>query len=304
MLKDLIMQSLDELNQVIAKNQKELDSEGNGGVANNKSRTIIHDERYIYIMLHSGESETDYADYTPDLYSFLTRPQSCTYSVNNRKRTCIRLKTGKRKKKIETLLSRFLGLYYCQEQPADKFVEERFRKTNKRYKDKGKVVDHANDNHHIDCKWNLSAIASKFNDNGQKGNLMAQIKPPYFCYIATEFPMQIYRVKFGYISSVIKNGQEILNGEYFYLRCVGISDLIDFLKSLFKRFPILDADNTSLPLGKYGSPLQAKKGAGGKEYFSQSFDSCAHTADELLAMDKKEFTQWSKDSHWLVIGKV
>ena len=110
------------MKSILAELQNELEQYHDDSVLDNKSRFIVHDEKYIYLYLkESGALEK--ASYTPELYHFMARPSCCSYSFDYKKeRVQVELmshqKAGKRYKPTlgaslvqspSTLVSSFAG---------------------------------------------------------------------------------------------------------------------------------------------------------------------------------------------------
>ena len=80
MIQEMIVRDYGVIDQLIERNQKELDEIGQGGqamrwVGGIPVRRIIHDDKYIYLYQHNY-NKYDYFCYTPELYSFLaTHPK-------------------------------------------------------------------------------------------------------------------------------------------------------------------------------------------------------------------------------------
>lgn len=120
----------------------------------NKSRIIIHDDKYIYLFLKaSGSKET--ATYTPDLYHFMARPSCCSYSYDyKRGRVQIELMTHKRSgNRYKPTLGAFLYAWYQNIQPLDDFLQ------NVPIITRESSIDHANADKHNHCDWNLSRVS-------------------------------------------------------------------------------------------------------------------------------------------------
>lgn len=263
--------------RILDEQQKELDEIGKGGVVDNTSRTILHDDRYIYLHLKAKDVDV-YADYSPDLYSFLARPHCCSYNVGAKGYVQIELMEHRRNgKSFSPILSRFLYYYKEIGMDAETFAGE-FKDINERSIQNEIQIDHACNNIHINCGWNLSAVRQSA--NGAKTNLIAQIKPPYYCLPVVTRSGE-YRVEYGII-----NFEE---GEFHHVLCRNIEDLISFLRSL------IGAHSNEYIMKKYGSPAERYAHDKHALFFANSFDTMTRTADRLLAMDEENFMIWNSD---------
>ncbi len=285
MLQEIILKNHETVEKLKAANQAELDTEGKGGKAERSSRLILHDGKYI-VLWQKRNNVCDIIDYTPDLYSFLTRTECCTFDVTRKGRTMIGLsKFPQNGNPFRTTISRFLYYYSRYNIEADKFVYE-FMEIERLAEGRPEIaIDHANDNHHIHCAWNLSPIS--LSQNSRKGTYLAGIKPPYFCFVAVT-PENEYRIEFGYIAPPIS--------QVIYIRCQTPEMLIDFLRSIFERF-ISDAE---LPpqLRSFGTPRYQRTTYSDKYYFSEDIGTLSSVAEKLLTMPESEFVIWSGEETW------
>lgn len=274
---DWIAQNRANFDKIAAINQQELDEIGKGGSANNKSRAIIHDNRYI--LLYMKESNLfEYLDYTPELYSFITRPSCCSFKVSRDERVQIELMQHTRKgDRNSPFFYRFLYYYYSMGMEVEQFAKE-FPDINERSKQSKIEIDHACDNVHINCRWNLSAVPSI--ENNHKSDLTAQIKPPYSCVPVVTREGE-YRVIYGIIDTEW--------WERHFILCKDMVSLIDFLRKF------RNAEPCESIMKKYGSPAERYAHDNHAPFFASNFATVSRTADILLSMSEERFTVWNND---------
>jgi hypothetical protein len=260
------------MKSILAELQNELEQYHDDSVLDNKSRFIVHDEKYIYLYLkESGALEK--ASYTPELYHFMARPSCCSYSFDYKKeRVQVELmshqKAGKRYKPT---LGAFLQRWYGNQQPIEEFLKAVVNETAQM------SVDHANADKHNHCCWNLSTVSAS--QNSQKSTLSSQIKPPYFCYIAVT-PSGEYRVLWGY-----SDGFAHLEQQYWI--CRDMDSLIDLLGAIMriKKAPVW--------LKQSGTPKDIWKRDPGTYCASEDFEKTAHCVERLLSLDDSDFGVWT-----------
>ena len=295
MLMELSIMAKEFLQKRVRENQAELDAIGKGGRAENFSRMIVHDEKYIFIY-RKNDRVIDYLSYSPDLYSILTIPSICSYKRNTKGRTQIELMDYRHKgKTYSPLLNRFAYYYYNSGMNAERFMNE-FQGINELSKKDGIEIDHANNDFTNNCHWNLSALSKPENGSGGKGSLLAQIKPPYFCFIVV-VPTGGYRLKFGYI--VADREHHGLIGQEWFIFCPSIEMLNSFLRSIFEDF--VSVNKLPVHLADWGNPQYRR--ATFKEqkvYFASDFEASAKMAEELLGMNEDEFVIWDGKNKWEV----
>ena len=288
-----VVGAVKHLEELAKENQKELDANGKNSYADTHSRMVVHDKEYIYIF-RKKDFFIDYLNYSPDLYSVLATPSLCSFKRNTCNRTQVELMDYRHEgKTYSPMLNRFAYFYYDSGMDAMQFLRE-FKEISELSKKDGIEIDHADNNINNNCHWNLSAIRLHENRNGGKGSLLAQIKPPYFCYIAVT-PTGGYRVKFGYITPACEPARMI--GQQYHIFCPNIEILNDFLKSVFTDF--VPVGNLPAHLAHWGNPQYRRAILKGhKDYFSGSFETSASVAKELLGMREDEFVVWNKDVQW------
>lgn len=258
--------------EILEQLQDELNAYNDDSVIDNRSRMIVHDGCYIYLYLkNSGTLET--MNYSPELYHFLARPSCCSYSYDYKKeRVQIELMAYKKAgKRYKPTLGGFMQRWYKNNLPLDKFLEGLPKETAKH------SVDHANNDRHNHCKWNLSDVGGS--NNSKKGVLSFNIKPPYFCYIAVT-ESEEYRVAFGY-----ENTRK--QGFTQYFLCKDIGNLITLLRA------IMQIKKPPAWIRKYGTPWELWKADPKAICANESFRSATGNAERLLSMDESEFTIWT-----------
>lgn len=305
MIQEMIVRDYGVIEQLIELNQKELDEIGQGGqamrwVGGIPVRRIIHDDKYIYLYQHNY-NKYDYFCYTPELYSFLATPSKCSFRQNDRGRTQIDLRQYyKDGHGFAPMANRFAYYYneYCNKMgmSIDRFINE-FKGINDLSRAGNIHIDHANNDLDNNCYWNLSAIDGEKNNRGGKGTLLAEIKPPYYCYIVV-MPDGDYRVEFGYI--VPTNEVVGIMGQALYFHCQTINELNDFLHRVFNDFVAVD----KLPpqLSKWGNPQYIRATyKDQKLHYAGNFEITARVAERLLAMDAEQFVEWDGTMKWVAL---
>lgn len=275
--------------------QKELDEIGKGGVADNTSRSIVHDERNIYVWRKNcahGLGVPLTLDYSPDLFFYLARPDKCSYEIKaSSGRAVIELTAyhrahiyGEVDNRERAPIGQFAYYYYESGLPAEEFekIFPSIRMKNREEKDDNKrvVIDHTNDNHFINNSWNLSATTKIL--NRKKMQKLLQIKPPYFCFPAV-CPDGSYRLMFG---------NTMLPGQNVYVYCPTMDGLIDFLDSVYNDEIICKHPEL---LEEYSTPqyLRATYKTD-KYYFAGEFETAEREALKLLSMPEDKFIIWRK----------
>ena len=262
------------ISEIIQQLQDELDSFGAGAVVDNKSRMIVHDGHYIYI-LHKQSEQVEYTCYTPDLYYLLSCPRYCSFSYDYLKcRMAIEIMTeqpsGKRWKE---LLGRFIYLWKVNERPIEDFIH-------KMPTPSGLSVDHINSDSKNHCFWNITGLSKS--KNSMKGTLAARIKHPYYCYTVIDDAGN-YRVCFGYVSAW-KHGQEML------ILCRNVDLLISFYKS------VMDLKSAPGFLRRGETPYSFWKRDKGGAAASENFMKARQYAEYLLAIPRDELLIWTDQS--------
>ncbi len=153
-----------------------------------------------------------------------------------------------------------------------------FKDINERSNDAGINIDHACNNIYINCGWNLSAVSNRANNI--KTNLIAQIKPPYYCLPVVTRNGE-YRVEYG----IINFGQ----GEFHHVLCRDIWSLVSFLKSF------IGSHSNEYIMRKYGSPAERYAHDKYAPFLANSFETMSSMAESLLSMDEEYFTVWNSD---------
>lgn len=293
MIQEMIVRDYGVIERLVEQNQKELDEAGRGGEARRKSRTIIHDGKFIYLYQNNYGKE-DYLIYSPKLYHYLAIPSKCTFRVNTGGRTQVEfLEHG-----YSALLYRFIYYFneYCEKagMKIDQFVSEFKAISNKAFSS-GIEVDHANDDKDNNCYWNLSLMKS--GENGRKNRLLANIKPPYYCFIVA-MPDGDYRIEFGYIAPH-KEVAGII-GQKWFIHCQAPGKLIDFLRKIFTEF--VSVDQLPPHLADWGNPQYIRATyKDQKYYFAGNFETTARVAERLLAMDAEQFIEWDGNMKWVAL---
>lgn len=274
------------MSKILEELQNELAQYHDDSVLDNRSRFIIHDDKYIYLYLKESDILAE-ASYSPELYHFMSRPSCCSYSYDYKKeRIQIELmaqqKTGKRYKPT---LGAFLQRWYCNQKPIEEFLLDVVNETKKG------SVDHANAGKHNHCRWNLSNVTGS--QNSQKGTLSYQIKPPYFCYIAVT-PDSKYRVLFGYSDGFLHKEQQ-------YWLCNDMNALISLLKEIMKtkRIPAW--------IKQYGTPMDVRNREPNAYCASEDFAKTAQHVERLLSLNDSDFAVWTVNKAAFLInisGKI
>lgn len=275
-LHELMIECLPQWEATIERMMDEIKAAGVDGTPDNDSRTIVHDNKNIYLYFKSSDI-FEYATYSPDLYLFLVNTHLCSYRYNeNRIQVELMYFTNDSEaSRFTPLLGRFLHYYYHSGLAAEQFMMKAPEKLTERRK-AGYQIDHANNDKHNHCRWNLSEIPAKANGMGEKGTLVAQIKPPYYCYPIVSEGGE-YRVVCGWVQPYAMTAAGVLEGQKMLVKCKDIADLISFLKSFVrhcKKFP--------KPVSEY--------------YFSGQFENASMIAEYALDMDEDKFFEWKSGS--------
>ena len=253
--------------------QKEL-SIYEGAVADNKSRTVIHDDEVI-MVIYKASGKMEYTEYEPELYRILCTPSICTYSYDYKKRRImveifLKQKSGKR---WGGMLGHFINLFRHREEALSDFLHNMPKRT-------GFTTDHANDDTGNHCSWNLSRMTAR--ENLLKGRYLSRIKPPYYCYIAVDAENQ-YRVHFGY-----GNGWHW--GQSFYILCETPETLNHFLRTAasLKEAPSF--------LRRWESIFSLWKTDKGAIYAAKNYCQAKKEAEQMLKMRLSDFDRWTLES--------
>lgn len=259
----------------IADIQAELDAYGVGGVVENRSRLIVHDESGIYI-LHKQSGQVEYTEYTPELYHVLCVPSICSYSYDYKKRriNVEIMRPQKSGKRWKNLLGRFIFFWMNNTLPTDEFLQNMPTEENI-------SVDHVNGDKHNHSFWNLSGMSSK--DNNRKREYASRIKPPYYCYSLVDSDNK-YRVCLGY-RNPWRQGQELR-----YI-CDTADLLIHFYKSVMK------IPNAPGFLHRGETPFLIWKADKNRATAMENWKRARDYADYLLSLSAEDFEPWTKDSH-------
>ncbi|MBQ3211410.1 MAG: hypothetical protein IJB09_07945 [Oscillospiraceae bacterium] len=274
--------------------QRELDEMGKGGIADNPSRSITHDDLNIYIWKKNdfrGLGIPLTFDYSPDLFFYLARPSKCSYRIRiDDGRAVVELSSYQRAKlrgdavsRLAAPVGQFAYYYYERRLPAEEFerIFPSIRKMNDGKEDNDKIaIDHSDDNHFINNSWNLSAVTKELNK--RKWQKLRQIKPPYFCYPAV-CPDGGYRLRFG---------NTMLPGQNVYVYCPTMEDYIDFLGSVYNDKMLCKHPDF---LEEYNSPQHLRATyKTNKYYFAGQFETAEREAFRLLSMPEDRFVVWQK----------
>lgn len=242
-----------------------------------KSRTILHDENYIYLFLHS-ENIAAYMTYSDDFFRFLSNKHLCSYSVNTRKHIQIELMQYRYSglPTFAPMLSRFCYYYYNMGHSAQ-CLADHFRDISERNREYD--IDHVNSNKYINTRWNLASLPSV--ENARKGTLAERIKPPYIMY---PYVMEdgTYRVAYGYAAP----SEQLLAIWVHYIKCQDNTALCEFIKTF------LNCERLPEEVANFGTPkeryVQNKKAA----YGADDFVMAAQVWDKVSALDDSKLQVW------------
>jgi len=267
-------QAIENYELRIAELQQKHDEKNDGVIVSNKSRTILHDEKYIYINLHPNtkkgavKANLEYANYTEELFCFLANPSLCSYKTNNKDRTQIELM--KSPDRYSPLLHRFLYAYYTLNIPVLSLANDARNILKQLECD----IDHVNSNIFIHCKWNLAGIPEYIHN--QKYDLAGRIKPPYYCL---PFVMEdgSYRIEYGYIGLI---------GWKKYLICNDAIELNQFLRNFFELKPFIEMGE------RFKAPRMLWANNKKEICFSDSFEVCVRAYENIMKLDESKFQYW------------
>jgi len=260
-------------------------------LSHHSNRYIIPSGNCIIIEAVSSDGEyvRDYAEYSPELFEILARPDLSTFWVTKSGRIAVTMSkkhTGTGKTKWGLLGSVVSAFYHLRpEEPED--FPEMYVKYTAELGDKGLEVDHANADKHNHFVWSLSVVPAT--KNKRKGTVTAKIKPPYFLHTVTMHD-GTYRFCFGYNHDIRKYG----TGRVRYFRCNDIDDLTRFVNEVlslkeptgfFRKKWVRE----HLPAERYKADKNAKPD-------SHRIGKASQMATRMLSMDKFIFTLWTADS--------
>lgn len=266
--------------------QEEYPTEETGIVIKTVSRDVWHDEERKYIFLHlHRKNKMVVASYDPALFAFMANPSKAWYQVAGLdgvdERIQIGFPRGRNGKRWYPHLSRFLYFYYKSGLSPDDFRLVAKRVMNRKNPNKWHV-DHVNNDIYCDCRWNLALIPAEKNVRSGKTNLVAQIKPPYFCYPIID-NKGCYRVYFGW------------TGRYFFFRCKTINALISLLRA------IMAADFSEDLVPPFITPAEAYERYRDRPADAEDIGSMIAIAELLLAMPSERFTEWTAREQFVQI---
>ena len=256
-----------------------------------RNRHIKHSGNCIIIEVVSndGKCVRDYAEYSPELFEILARPDLCTFWITKSGRIAVTMSTrftenGTTK---QGLLGSVVSAFYHlrPEEPED--FPKMYVKYTAELGEKELQVDHLNSDKHNHFVWSLSVVpASK---NKHKWTALEKIKPPYFLHTVAMHD-GTYRFCFGYNHDIREYG----TGRVLYFRCNDIDDLTRFVNEVlalkeptgfFRKKWVRE----HLPVERYNANREAKPD-------SHRIGKASQMATRMLSMDKFEFTLWAADS--------
>ena len=256
----------------------------------NRKISITPDGKHILLHIKSA-NRTEYLTYTPELFNIIARPTNLTFFVNNGGRAQARLNGFSGVGECEPYLAMLAyACYYmglneenlCDLMPVImKGFEGETDCNGKKHE-----IDHANNDVRNHCKWNLSSMPEELNNRSGKYDYVARIKPPYYLFIAVADNGD-YRVDFGYqgVSGF---------GQVFHIICKDAEHLNDMLRK------IMALDKAPAFLKRYQTP-QIVWGIDKKfPHAAMNFRRAAAIADTLLSMRESDFTEWTKDTNFVV----
>lgn len=180
MLQELFTESFDRLEQTVSRLQDRYS--GTGVVINNRSRIILHDEKYVYVFMKK-HGEFYQCSFGEDMFTFLANPKSCRLTVDGEYQRKLRLELSKDDfsgRRLQPFASRFLYFYNICGLPVREFLTQ-FERIDRATKLRRVDIDHLNGDHKNNCYWNLAAMPEAEN-RWVKRDLSSRIKPPYFCF--------------------------------------------------------------------------------------------------------------------------
>lgn len=276
-LKERLSESLEHRDMLIKQAQIEIDAAGTSGEADNKSRTIVHDERYIYLHLKQ-QNVNEVLTYSPDLFLFLADKHLCSYSCRPKKgcRTYVELRCfygGDAR--CTPSLGAFAHYYYKSGLPAERFMLS-MPKIMAEKRELKLEIDHVDSDCHNHSRWNLAEMSSR--ENNVKNDIVAKIKPPHYFFPAVT-PSGEYRVECGWVVPCVRDGGLCLEGQKRFVLCGDTASFISCLKS-FRAYCKTVNKSTM------------------KGYFAGDFETSTCVAEKLIEMDEEEFFRWTVDSEW------
>ena len=251
---------------------------------------ITPDGKHILLYIKAAD-RTEYLTYTPELFKIIARPANLTFFVNYGGRAQATVNGISGERKCEPYLAMLAYACYdmglteenlCDLMPV---IMDGFRNETDCNGVKHEI-DHANNDVHNHCKWNLSSMPENLNNKSGKSDYVARIKPPYYLFIAVSDNGD-YRVEFGYqgLSGF---------GQVFYIVCKDAEHLTDMLRK------IMNIIKAPMFLKKHQSP-QIVWGIDKKiPHAAMDFQRAAATAETLLSMNDFDFTEWTLDTNFVV----
>ena len=236
-----------------------------------------------YIELHLNASNSvEYFDYSPELLQLLSTPHGLSYFiVANRAYAKIRIP---HQKQCNIALSRLAYAFY-NGLINEKDFKEKLPDVMKQISGSGFEIDHANNDIHNHCSWNLSAISSMANK--KKSTLCAQILPPYFLYIAVTSD-STYRIELGY-----RKGLE----QHLFILCHSVDDLICCIDSARRAGGWHNTPALVLKKARYIKRKFGKK----TPHAALNFSAASQHAEKLLSMDESAFLIWQKTYSFKIV---
>lgn len=266
--------------------QNEAELAGTPCYVRTKSRTVVHDEKYIYLFLNSSKTRDltiEYMDYSDEFYRFLTRKDICSFSLNSKGRMMVSIHRKDHAKPYYVVsLSRICYLYFNESIALNDLVEN-YHSIARRVFEHIYDVDHVCNDTHNHCRWNLSKILRTQNGRGGKSDLVAHIKPPYICIPVIDSDGH-YRIQFGHIAPQL--APPTLKISKLNFLCKNTDSFIDFLQHVTK------LKNVPESLKRFGAPLDVYKKRPKALYFTGEFENTSRAAETLLALEEKDFIIW------------
>lgn len=254
----------------------------------NRKISITPDGKHILVYIKRYDC-MEYLTNTPEMFNLVARPTNLSFYVNKFGRTAVKLGSNPQSGAYLNMLA-----YACYHMGVDENnfvtrmpeIQNLFAEGPDK-KGRSQEIDHANDDKHNNCIWNLSVIPSELNNNGGKYDFVARIKPPYHLFIAVtndgEYRVQLGWNRFGF-------------GQDFYIRCPNAETLIDMLHKAMKI--------NKAPFGLRYAQIPSTLWSFGrkKPHAALDFKRSADAAGMLLEMDVSEFEEWTMDTNFIVLS--